>query len=80
MTRFEGKGKYDFSTGTSYKGELKDGMFHGNGTLYFENGGKYEATWIDGIAIDVSWKTLDDTMLGEEVVQYIYFRTQKSVT
>jgi hypothetical protein len=29
--RFEGKGKYNFSTGTKYVGELKDGMFHGKG-------------------------------------------------
>ena len=53
MFRFEPSGKYNFSTGTSYEGELKDGMFHGKGTLYFENGGKYEANWIDGIATDV---------------------------
>jgi hypothetical protein len=29
-------------------------MFHGQGTLYFENGGKYTATWKEGIAIEVS--------------------------
>jgi len=53
MFRFEPSGKYNFSTGTSYEGELKDGMFHGKGTLFFENGGKYEANWVDGIATDV---------------------------
>lgn len=31
-------------------------MFHGKGTLHFENGGKYEATWKEGIAIDVILK------------------------
>jgi hypothetical protein len=31
--RFEGKGKYNFSTGTNYEGELKDGMFHGKGNF-----------------------------------------------
>ena len=36
---FDGKGKYDFSTGTKYDGELKDGMLHGKGMLFFENGG-----------------------------------------
>ncbi len=51
--RFDGKGKYDFSTGTKYDGELKDGMMHGKGTLFFENGGKYEATWDNGIATEV---------------------------
>jgi hypothetical protein len=28
-------------------------MFHGKGTLLFENGGKYEATWEEGKAIQV---------------------------
>ncbi len=51
--RFEGKGKYEFSTGTRYDGELKDGMFHGKGTLFFENGAKYEANWSEGVATDV---------------------------
>jgi hypothetical protein len=51
--RFEGKGKYDFSTGTKYEGELKDGMFHGKGTLFFENGAKYEALWVEGVATQV---------------------------
>ena len=32
---------------------MKDGMFHGKGTLFFENGGKYDATWANGIAIEV---------------------------
>jgi hypothetical protein len=54
LKRFGPNGKYNFSTGTSYEGELKDGMFHGKGTLYFENGGKYEANWVDGIATDVN--------------------------
>ena len=28
-------------------------MMHGKGTLFFENGGKYEATWDNGIATEV---------------------------
>ena len=32
---------------------MKDGMFHGNGTLFFPNGSKYEAKWDNGIAIEV---------------------------
>ena len=54
--RFDGKGKYDFSTGTKYEGELKDGMMHGKGTLFFENGGKYEALWDNGIATEVYYR------------------------
>jgi hypothetical protein len=30
-------------------------MFHGKGVLYFENGGKYTATWKEGIAVEVSF-------------------------
>jgi hypothetical protein len=55
--RFEGKGKYEFSTGTKYEGELKDGMFHGKGTLFFENGAKYDALWVEGIATQVLFYT-----------------------
>ena len=50
----EGKGKYAFPTDTKYEGEMKDGMFHGQGTLSFPNGSKYVATWDNGIAVDVS--------------------------
>jgi hypothetical protein len=32
---------------------MKDGMFHGKGTLFFENGGKYDATWVNGVAVEV---------------------------
>ena len=53
FSRFEGNGNYNFSTGTKYEGELKDGCFHGKGTLLFENGAKYVADWIEGIASDV---------------------------
>lgn len=28
-------------------------MFHGKGALHFENGSKYEATWADGVAVEV---------------------------
>jgi len=50
----EGIGKYSFPTETRYEGEMKDGMFHGEGTLYFPNGSKYDAKWADGIAVKVS--------------------------
>jgi hypothetical protein len=32
---------------------MKDGMFHGKGTLFFENGGKYDASWVNGVAVEV---------------------------
>ena len=28
-------------------------MFHGKGTLIFENGAKYEALWVEGVATQV---------------------------
>ena len=49
----EGQGKYNFPTETRYEGDLKDGMFHGKGTLFFPNGSKYEASWDNGIATEV---------------------------
>ena len=52
--RMEGKGKYDFPTETRYEGDIKDGMFHGVGTLYFPNGSKYQATWENGKVVEVS--------------------------
>jgi hypothetical protein len=52
--RLEGSGKYTFPTETKYEGELKDGKFHGQGTLYFPNGSKYVASWEHGIAVEVN--------------------------
>nr|CAH8838972.1 unnamed protein product [Trichobilharzia regenti] len=46
--RLEGFGKYTLPTGTYYEGEMYDGMFHGKGTLHFQNGSKYHATWERG--------------------------------
>lgn len=31
-----------------YVGEMKDGKYHGHGTVYFVNGGKYEGQFVDG--------------------------------
>ncbi len=53
ILRLEGKGSYTFPTNTRYEGELRDGAFHGKGTLHFENGAKYEATWVNGVSVDV---------------------------
>eukprot|EP00906_Rhabdomonas_costata_P032593 RCo045912 len=51
--RMEGRGKFTFANGNRYIGFFKDGVFHGQGTIYFtaENGGgKFTALWKDGIA------------------------------
>lgn len=49
----EGHGKYTVPTETVYEGEMNDGMFHGKGVLRFPDGGRYEATWENGIAVEV---------------------------
>ncbi|RKO86588.1 hypothetical protein BDK51DRAFT_35997 [Blyttiomyces helicus] len=49
--RVEGKGKYTFPDGHVYIGDFKDGQFHGEGTIHFTSGGKYEARWAAGLAV-----------------------------
>ncbi|GAA51232.1 MORN repeat-containing protein 5 [Clonorchis sinensis] len=44
----EGQGTYTLSTGTRYVGGMKDGMFHGEGTLYYSGGSKFVANWVNG--------------------------------
>lgn len=49
----EGHAEYILPTETRYVGEMKDGMFHGQGTLYFPSGSRYDAIWEKGLAIKV---------------------------
>lgn len=51
--RMEGDAEYILPTETRYVGEMKDGMFHGQGTLYFPSGSRYEAIWEKGLAVKV---------------------------
>lgn len=44
------KGTYKFTSGTVYTGEMKDGQFHGKGTLFFQNGAKWEGHFEQGRA------------------------------
>ena len=32
---------------------MKDGMFHGQGTLYFPNGSRFDAVWEKGLVVKV---------------------------
>ena len=50
-----GKGKYIFANGNYYEGEFRDGVFDGDGTLYFKDKGSFKAKWVDGLAIDVGF-------------------------
>ena len=44
-----GYGEYDFSDGTSYKGEWKDGEYHGQGIFSDSTGDdKYKGKWKNG--------------------------------
>lgn len=52
--RMEGNNvEYILPTETRYVGEMKDGMFHGQGTLYFPSGSRYEAIWEKGLVVKV---------------------------
>ena len=37
----DGFGKLTFPNGDKYEGEWKDGGINGQGTMFFENGGRY---------------------------------------
>ncbi|EDO43893.1 predicted protein [Nematostella vectensis] len=59
--RMEGKGEYTFppSLETRYEGDMKDGMFHGEGTLYFSNGSKYVGKWEKGVVVEGKYTFAD---------------------
>uniref|UniRef100_A0A8C9UQZ2 MORN repeat-containing protein 5 n=1 Tax=Spermophilus dauricus TaxID=99837 RepID=A0A8C9UQZ2_SPEDA len=57
--RMEGKAEYILPTETRYVGEMKDGMFHGEGTLYFPSGSRYDAVWEKGLAIKGTYTFAD---------------------
>ena len=43
-------GSYYYSSGSHYQGEMKDGQFHGQGTLFYKNGAKWTGIFENGIA------------------------------
>jgi len=52
--RMEGNGIFTFPSGDKYVGEFKDGVFHGEGTVFFSNthgSGQFRAMWEDGVAV-----------------------------
>ena len=46
---FEGEGDYSFEGG-SYKGEWRNGKYHGHGLLRFADGSTYRGHFNDGVA------------------------------
>uniref|UniRef100_A0A8I6GL84 MORN repeat-containing protein 5 n=2 Tax=Rattus norvegicus TaxID=10116 RepID=A0A8I6GL84_RAT len=49
--RMEGNAEYILPTDTRYVGEMKDGMFHGDGTLFFPSGSRFDAIWEKGLVV-----------------------------
>ncbi|XP_063554321.1 MORN repeat-containing protein 5-like isoform X1 [Gorilla gorilla gorilla] len=66
----EGKAKYILPTETIYVGEMKDGMFHGEGTLYFPSGSQYNAIWENGLAIKGTYTFVDGLHYDEKNWHY----------
>lgn len=43
----EGKGKFTYSSGGIYEGDIKEGKRSGKGIYKFTNGNRYEGQWAD---------------------------------
>ncbi|XP_074608914.1 MORN repeat-containing protein 5-like [Acropora palmata] len=70
--RMEGQGEYQLppSLETKYVGEMKDGMFHGKGTLFFSNGSKYVGKWDKGIAVEGKYTFADGLEYNTDEWEY----------
>ena len=42
-----GKGKFTYSSGGTYEGDVLEGKRQGKGTYKYRNGNKYEGQWVD---------------------------------
>ncbi|XP_013009028.2 MORN repeat-containing protein 5 isoform X1 [Cavia porcellus] len=68
--RMEGDAEYILPTETRYVGEMKDGMFHGKGTLYFPSGSRYDAIWEKGLAVKGTYTFSDGLQYDAEHWHY----------
>lgn len=50
---------------------MKDGVFHGKGTLFFPNGSRYDAEWEKGIAVKVNRGDIKN-VIGANVIIYTF--------
>lgn len=67
--RMEGNAEYILPTDTRYVGEMKDGMFHGDGTLFFPSGSRFDAIWEKGLVVSVtSWGLWEVPRQGEHLL------------
>ncbi|VDK75518.1 unnamed protein product [Dibothriocephalus latus] len=62
----EGKGTYKLPTGARYEGDMKDGMFHGEGTIYFTDGSKYVGHFVKGYPDKGKYYFADGLEYGEQ--------------
>ncbi|KFO24134.1 MORN repeat-containing protein 5 [Fukomys damarensis] len=69
-TGMEGNAEYILPTETRYVGEMKDGMFHGKGTLYFPSGSRYDADWEKGLAVKGTYTFADGLQYDVEHWHY----------
>uniref|UniRef100_A0A8C0M716 MORN repeat-containing protein 5 n=1 Tax=Canis lupus familiaris TaxID=9615 RepID=A0A8C0M716_CANLF len=68
--RMEGEAEYILPTKTKYVGEMKDGMFHGQGTLYFPSGSRYDAIWEKGLVVKGTYTFSDGLQYDAEHWHY----------
>nr|XP_017528546.2 MORN repeat-containing protein 5 isoform X1 [Manis javanica] len=64
--RMEGKAEYILPNKTKYIGEMKDGTFHGPGTLYFPSGSRYDAIWKNGLVVKGTYTFSDGLQYKEK--------------
>ncbi|XP_038405391.1 MORN repeat-containing protein 5 isoform X5 [Canis lupus familiaris] len=69
-SRMEGEAEYILPTKTKYVGEMKDGMFHGQGTLYFPSGSRYDAIWEKGLVVKGTYTFSDGLQYDAEHWHY----------
>jgi hypothetical protein len=60
--------------GAHYEGEMKDGMFHGQGTIIFNNGAKIDGEWNNGILVKRKYIFSDGLVFDEDVNNWNYCR------
>ncbi|NXS33081.1 MORN5 protein, partial [Pomatostomus ruficeps] len=68
--RMEGFGCYALPTGSEYRGELWDGMFHGKGELVLPGGGRFRALWVRGVPTQGKYVFADGLEYDQEKWQY----------
>ncbi|NWI96318.1 MORN5 protein, partial [Pitta sordida] len=68
--RMEGHGSYKLPTGTEYRGQLWDGMFHGEGELLFPGDSTYRALWHRGVPAQGKYYFADGSEYGDKKWYY----------